>query len=91
MNAKIDLERIYEIDHRPVGSGAFGKVYKARSKTDADTLFAIKKMIISDFSPKQVELISQEVNVLNNLDHPNIVKYYEIYQDKESLYIVMED
>jgi len=30
------------------------------------------------------------VNVLNKLDHPNIVKYYETYNDYKFIYLVME-
>lgn len=48
-------------------------------------------MNISNLSPKKVEMISEEVKILNSLDHPNIVKYYEIYEDNENLYIVMEN
>ena len=34
--------------------------------------------------------IKQEVKILSTLDHPNIVKYYETYDDSEYVYIVME-
>mmetsp|Transcript_11972 Transcript_11972/g.13610 ORF Transcript_11972/g.13610 Transcript_11972/m.13610 type:complete len:248 (-) Transcript_11972:598-1341(-) len=74
----------------PVAKGAFGRVYKACSITDEDTLFAIKHLDISSMKAKQINEISSEVQILNSLDHPNIVKYYEIYEDREALYIVME-
>ena len=90
-DAKEELERLYVIDDVPRGSGAFGRVYNAHSRTDEDTLFAIKQMDIDGLSVKKVEMISNEVKILNSLDHPNIVKYYEIYQDKHNLYIVMEN
>ena len=35
-------------------------------------------------------MIKQEVAILHRLDHPNIVKYYETYDDKRFLYLVME-
>lgn len=89
-DAKAELERLYKIESLPVGKGAFGKVYKARSLTDEDTLFAIKWVDIRGMSAKKVNEISNEVQILNSLDHPNIVKYYEIYEDNSSLYIVME-
>lgn len=41
-------------------------------------------------SKSDIQEINSEVNILNELDHPNIVKYYEVYEDKKSLYIVME-
>ena len=28
--------------------------------------------------------------ILSTLDHPNIVKYYETYEDQKYLYLVME-
>lgn len=32
----------------------------------------------------------EEVAILNKLDHPNIVKYYETYDDAKYIYLVME-
>lgn len=34
--------------------------------------------------------IQEEVSILNRLDHPNIVKYYETYDDEKFIYLVME-
>ena len=31
-----------------------------------------------------------EIMTLNTLDHPNIVKYYETYNDAKFIYLVME-
>ena len=30
------------------------------------------------------------VKVLNSLNHPNIVKYYECYQERNMMHIIME-
>jgi calcium-dependent protein kinase len=30
------------------------------------------------------------MNILKNLDHPNIVKLYELYQDQTNYYLVTE-
>ena len=35
-------------------------------------------------------MIQQEVAILHKLDHPNIVNYYETYDDKRYLFLVME-
>ena len=32
----------------------------------------------------------EEVAILNRLDHPNIVKYFETYDDAKYIYLVME-
>ena len=38
----------------------------------------------------QLEQIKDEVMILTSLDHPNIVKYYETYDDKSYIYLCME-
>ena len=35
-------------------------------------------------------MIMEEVAILNKIDHPNIVKYYETYEDESKAYLVME-
>lgn len=37
-----------------------------------------------------IDIIQQEVDILTKLDHPNIVKYYETYNDDKYMYLVME-
>lgn len=31
-----------------------------------------------------------EVEILRELDHPNVIKLFETFEDKDSIYIVME-
>jgi len=37
-----------------------------------------------------IAAIKEEVRILTKLDHPNIVKYYETYDDIKYMYLVME-
>ena len=37
-----------------------------------------------------IDCIMEEVAILHTLDHPNIVKYYETYNDQKFIYLVME-
>ena len=39
---------------------------------------------------ENIECIMEEVAILNKLDHPNIVKYFETYDDTKYIYLVME-
>lgn len=34
--------------------------------------------------------IEEEIKILRQLDHPNIIKYYETYEDKQHYYVIME-
>lgn len=51
---------------------------------------AIKVIQKSKLSPSEIEALKDEVAILQTLDHPNIVKYYETYDDVKYIYLVME-
>ena len=38
----------------------------------------------------QTNEVMEEINNLNRLDHPNIVKYFECYDDVKQIYLIME-
>jgi len=39
---------------------------------------------------KDLYLLKRELQILRKLDHPNIIKFYETYQDERYFYLVME-
>lgn len=32
----------------------------------------------------------RDIDILKNLDHPNIIKFFEYYTDENNVYLVME-
>mmetsp|Transcript_43344 Transcript_43344/g.41749 ORF Transcript_43344/g.41749 Transcript_43344/m.41749 type:complete len:100 (-) Transcript_43344:1050-1349(-) len=72
-----------------IGKGGFGEVKRVIHKVSGDVR-AIK--IIKKDEVDQIFLnnLSNEINILTKLDHPNIVKLYEIYQDASNLYLITE-
>ncbi|KAL8617037.1 hypothetical protein ACOMHN_014208 [Nucella lapillus] len=73
---------------RQVGEGAFGKAILVRNKK-SNQQCVIKEINILKMSPKEREESKKEVAVLAQLKHPNIVTYIESFEEKGSLYIVM--
>ena len=74
---------------RVIGSGAFGKVFLAQSQHDESFQVAIKvldKIKLVD----SIDCIQEEIACLQRLDHPNIVRYFETYNDYKYIYLVME-
>ena len=72
-----------------LGSGSFGKVILAKHKLDNSQQVAIKMLRTKD--PRlELQKIQLETRILQSLDHPNIVKYYETLFGREYIYIVME-
>ena len=73
-----------------LGSGSFGKAYLVRQISD-DSQWVIKQINLSDMMPKEQEEAEKEVKILEMLDHPNVVKFKEVYRtSKMKLNIVME-
>ena len=52
--------------------------------------YAVKIMFKEDLNPDILALVNEEVHILAMLDHPNIVKYMESYEDDQNMFVVME-
>lgn len=70
-----------------IGKGSFSDVYMGRNKRDG-LLYAIKKM--TPYSPKEKQLFFNEYIVTKLCNHPNIIKYEEIYEYNGDIYFVVE-
>ncbi|KAK8899914.1 serine/threonine protein kinase [Tritrichomonas musculus] len=72
-----------------IGEGSFGKVYKARRKYTS-RMVAIK--MIGKKGQTEDDLISfrREITILNNVDHPNIMRFLEIIETDTDFCVVSE-
>ena len=61
----------------------------ATSKLNIKKIFAVKSISKEKIAGKDY-LLLRELTILKKLDHPNIVKFYEIYQDQLNFHLVME-
>ena len=73
-----------------IGKGAYGKVVKVMHKQTG----AIRSMKVIPKDNLRVgfteEEIQMEINILKSLDHPNIIKIYEFYNDDDFYYLINE-
>lgn len=85
------MKQNYKIDKdtKILGLGQYGKVFASTSKHDANFNVAIK-VLDKEKMAYDIEQVVSEVEILNKLDHPNIVKYFETYNDLKYIYLVME-
>jgi calcium-dependent protein kinase len=81
-----DIRQDYNIT-KELGSGAYGVVYEGIHKVTGDKR-AIKAMVKDQIEDK--EALENELKILKEMDHPNIVKLYEIYEHKNNIYLVTE-
>lgn len=73
---------------KEIGRGAYGVVYKAIDKSNSTLLRAIKK--ITKKTIKYPTYLKNEIKNLMELDHPSILKIYDIYEDESYLFLVTE-
>ncbi|KAJ7982314.1 Protein kinase [Quillaja saponaria] len=55
-----------------------------------ETLFAIKQVSLENIAQEDLNIIMQEIDLLKNLNHKNIVKYLGSLKTKTHLHIILE-
>jgi len=81
------ISDFYDMDKKKLGEGSYGTVCKAVNKaTKAQR--AVKS--ISKAQMKNLDRFKQEISILKMMDHPNIIKLHESFEDHRNIYIVME-
>jgi len=77
MSSKRPIKNIY-LMKEGLGRGGFGVVKTAHLKSDYEKLYAAKIIDKSKLENNQ-DLLLKELEILKQLDHPNIIKFYEVY------------
>jgi serine/threonine-protein kinase ULK2 len=72
--------------NKKIGKGSFSRVYKGYKVGLPDKLYAIKKM---EYDPDNQRL-KQEIEVMKNISHPNIIKLHEVIYEEDSMYLILE-
>ncbi|XP_075169555.1 MAP4K3-like protein hppy isoform X3 [Haematobia irritans] len=76
----------YELIQK-IGSGTYGDVYKAK-RIQSNELAAIK--VIKLEPTDDIQIIQQEIIMMRDCRHPNIIAYYGSYLRRDKLWICME-
>ena len=73
-----------------LGKGAFGEVYLT-SRQGGKQKYATKKIDKKFVSrPKAKKYLDNEILILKEVDHPNIIKLYEVKETTQYFYLIME-
>mmetsp|Transcript_15070 Transcript_15070/g.12785 ORF Transcript_15070/g.12785 Transcript_15070/m.12785 type:complete len:287 (+) Transcript_15070:121-981(+) len=83
-----NIQKVYHLK-RVLGHGHFGTVRLGISIAHKDRKFAIK-IVSKEKIKKELHLLKRELVILRKLDHPNLIRFYETYQDPKFFYFVME-
>ena len=78
----------YEVKQK-IGKGKFGLV-KCGINKETNKQVAIKIMEKKNMDKSDLELAKVEIDILKISQHPNIIKLYDIYENENYIYIIME-
>jgi calcium-dependent protein kinase len=63
-----------------LGQGGYGEVRKCVSRSDK-VVRAVKIIKKESITSEEHETFKNEMNILRKLDHPNILKVFEVFED----------
>ncbi|TRY72150.1 hypothetical protein TCAL_03411 [Tigriopus californicus] len=95
-SARISSRRAGEEPHigkyrllKTIGKGNFAKVKLAKHIPTGKEV-AIKIIDKTQLNPGSLQKLFREVRIMKTLDHPNIVKLFQVIETEKTLYLVME-
>ena len=83
-----NLLDIYEVKQK-LGNGKFGLVKLGINKQTKEKV-AIKIMNKKKMDSSDIELMRTEIEILKICQHPNIIRLYDIFENIDYIYIIME-
>lgn len=81
------IQDVYNMDKKKLGEGSYGSVCKGVHKA-TEVVRAIKT--IAKGKMKNVERFKKEIAIMKIMDHPNIIKLFETFEDHHNIYLAME-
>jgi len=95
-SARVSSRRAGEEPHigkyrllKTIGKGNFAKVKLAKHIPTGKEV-AIKIIDKTQLNPGSLQKLFREVRIMKTLDHPNIVKLFQVIETEKTLYLVME-
>ena len=81
-----DLTETYEVIKK-IGEGSYGKIYKVKNKQSGD-IRAMKQIMKSKIP--DIKRFQNEIKILAMVDHPNIVRLFEVIEDDKYFNLLQE-
>jgi len=82
------IENYYTLG-KEIGRGGFSVVVEGSSKKNGEkcAIKCIKKTMVEG---EDIKLLRREVQIMKKVNHPNVLKLFEVFEDEEEFFLVME-
>ena len=80
--------------YKLIGKGTFGEVYLTSNKNNSE-IYATKRIEVNKDKNKAKKentskYITNEINIMEELDHPNLIKLHKLYRTNNHYYFIMD-
>jgi calcium/calmodulin-dependent protein kinase I len=83
-----NIKETYKIEGT-LGKGSFATVKKAKNRATGER-FAVKVLSKKKMSEEDKIAMQTEIDILKQVDHPNVVKLIDVFEDERHWCLVME-
>ncbi|KEG14067.1 putative serine/threonine protein kinase, putative,protein kinase [Trypanosoma grayi] len=87
MASEVFLSKYRKI--KSIGKGSFGEAVLVRSKADGKR-YVVKAIESASMTQKEKRDVQNEIRILAAVNHPNIIRYHEHFEDGTLIFIIME-
>lgn len=85
-----DISQFYKIDAGTIlGEGISGSV-RMCSHIETGLPFALKSLDKTKLKSSAVDKLREEIRIMAKLDHPNIIRLHEVFEDAKKIHLVVE-
>lgn len=81
------LKDYYDVHTKSLGKGSYGSVVSAK---DLRTGAARAVKVVYKPKIENITRLKREILIMKRLDHPNIIRLFEVFEDEKDLFLVME-
>ena len=89
IHAQGNYKDFYKVG-KVISNGDFGEVRTVKRKDNPEEWRVVNSMSKNVMSEEEKQKFFNEINILKQLDHPNIVRAYELFEDSKNYNFITE-